>query len=140
MRLHIAAVLSLPLVLSSCASQRLDPAPDLSAYQSVELVANSTGKRANLPARFFADGSYFELPVETGGKQRLYLQAEACRNSSDAYCQRSYAITGDLNVFQTRLKCYAEVRNDSGAAYAGQAMQGLCQDPHSRSYSLTISR
>ncbi|MYN11341.1 hypothetical protein [Pseudoduganella aquatica] len=112
----------------------------MSAYRSVELISNSSGKRANLPARFIAEGSYFELPGETGGSQRLYLQAEACRNSSDAYCQRSYAITGDLDVFQTRLKCYAEVRNDSTTGYAGQALQGLCQDPHSRSYSFTISR
>jgi hypothetical protein len=140
MRSPTAVALSFPFLLSACATQRLDPAPDLSSYQSVELISNSTGKRSHFPVRFIADGSYFESPGEAGAPQRLYLQAEACRNSSDAQCQRSYAITGDLSAFQTRMKCYAEVRNDAGIGYAGQALQGLCQDPHSRSYSFTISR
>lgn len=141
MRLRSAFIFSLPFLASACATQKLDAAPDLSAYKTVELISNSGGQRSIIQAQYIEGAAYLELPSSAGApNQRLYLQAEDCRAVADTACQRSYAITGDLNVMQNRLKCYIEVRNDSSTAYSGQALQGLCQDPHSRSYSITLSR
>jgi hypothetical protein len=153
MHANSASVLCLSILLSACAvqdpypaqerysTQELNPAPDLSGYQSVELAANGNTNRITLPARYIAEASYIEVAgTEASGPQRLYIHVEQCRNSDDAFCPRSYALSGNLQAFQTRLKCYIEIRNDSGGAYAGQALQGLCQDIHSRSYSITIAR
>jgi hypothetical protein len=120
--------------------QNLNDTPDLSAFRNVELSANSNGKRENAPARFVANGAYLDLQIPDANSQRLYVQVEACRDSADAHCARRYILSGELAAFSSKLKCYVPIRNDANSGYIGQALQGLCQDQHSRSYSITISK
>lgn len=135
-------------ILAACAAQpapnenpqNLNDTPDLSAFHNVELSANSGGKREHAPARFVADGAYLDLQIPDVSSQRLYVQAEDCRNSADAHCARRYVLTGELTAFSSKLKCYVQIRNDANSGYIGQALQGLCQDQYSRSYSITISK
>ncbi len=123
-------------ILAACATppaqnenpQNLNDTPDLSAFHNVELSANSGGKREHTPARFVADGAYLDLQIPDANSQRLYVQAEDCRNSADAYCARRYVLTGELTAFSSKLKCYVQIRNDANSGYIGQALQGLCQD------------
>jgi hypothetical protein len=121
--------------------QKLDGAPDLSAYRTLEVTSNSTSKREVGEVRFVMDGAYFEayLPGATS-VHRMFIQVEDCRNSTDPICQRRFVISGDLSAFSSRLKCYIQIRNDSNSGYFGQALQGLCQDTNSRSFAITLSR
>jgi hypothetical protein len=133
-------ILSLLLLLSACATQQLDPAPDLSGYRQVEIISNSSHKRVLAPVTASANGAQLELQMPEGGSgQRLHVQADQCRNQGSD-CPRSFALVGDLYAFQNRLKCFAEIRNDANSGYTGQSLQGLCQDPHGRSYSFTLTR
>lgn len=121
--------------------QQLESSPDLSMYRTLELTSNSTSKREVGEARFVADGAYVEvrLPGATTA-QRLFIQVEDCRNSTDPLCQRRFVLSGDLSAFASRLKCYIQIRNDVNSGYVGQALQGLCQDTNSRSFAVTLSR
>lgn len=120
--------------------QNLTDTPDLSAFRQLEISANGTGKREAAPARYVANGAYLDVQLPGNASQRLYVQVEQCRNSSDAYCPRSYVLNGDLTAFSSQLKCYIQIRNDANSGYLDQALQGLCQDQYRRSYSITISK
>lgn len=120
--------------------QRLNNAPDLSAFRTVELSINGSGKRETAPARYVASGAYLDLSLPNASQQRLYVQVEECRNEADALCARRYVLTGELSAFSSQLKCYVQIRNDANSGYLDQALQGLCQDQHRRSYSITVSK
>lgn len=133
-------ILPLFLLLTACATQQLDPAPDLNGYRQVEIISNSSNKRVLAPVAASANGATLDVQMPEGGTgQRLHVQADQCRNQGSD-CVRSFALVGDLFAFQNRLKCFAEIRNDANSGYTGQSLQGLCQDPHGRSYSFTLTR
>jgi hypothetical protein len=145
----VVAALCSAALLCACATppeapynpQNLNDTPDLSAFHTVELSPNAGGKREILEARYVADGAHLAVyNAVAGGPERLYVQAEECRNSNDADCPRRFILTGNLSAYGSTLKCYIQVRNDSNSGYTGQALQGLCQDKFSRSYSITISK
>jgi len=73
--------------------QRLNNAPDLSAFRNAELSTN--GKRKVIPARFVADGAYLELLFPGAGSEYLYVQVEECRNDGDAFCSRRYVVRSE---------------------------------------------
>lgn len=141
-------------LLSSCASApdhppastiapvaNLTDTPDLSAFSVLELRANSGARHASGQARFHPAGAYLEVRMpEAADSQRLLVQVEECRNAADPFCQRRFALSGDLFAFASRLKCYIQIRNDANSGYPGQALQGLCQDSNSRSFAVTLSR
>lgn len=120
--------------------QRLNDAPDLSAFRRVELSPNANAKRESATASFVAGGAYLDVLLPGAQAQRLYVQVEQCRNDADAYCPRQYALSGDLQAFSSQLKCYIQIRNDANSGYADQALQGICNDQYRRSYSITISK
>jgi len=120
--------------------QNLNNGPDLSAVRTVELSANSSGKRETVAAYFVPGGAYLELQIPAAGQQRLYVQPQECRNDSDALCSRRFVLTGELAAFGSQLKCYVEIRNDANSVYLDQALQGICQDQYRRAYSITISK
>lgn len=120
--------------------QNLNDTPDLSAFRQLELSANATGKREAAPVRYIANGAYLDVQLPGSSAQRLYVQVEQCRNAADAYCPRTYVLSGDLAAFSSQLKCYIQIRNDANSGYLDQALQGLCQDQYRRSYAITISK
>lgn len=120
--------------------QNLNDTPDLSAFHRIELTANSNSQHQAAAAHFVAAGSYLDVELPGSESQRLYVQVEECRASADAYCPRSYVLSGELSAFSSRLKCYIGIRNDANSGYLNQALQGLCQDQYRRSYSITISK
>ncbi|GGY13880.1 hypothetical protein GJV26_18815 [Massilia dura] len=136
-RLISSAVLS---CLCACASQP-EQAPDLIAYSTIEITNNGSGERVIAPGRYDAAASILDLTLPGNfPAQRLFVQVEDCHDSADPQCRRSYYLGGDLDAFQSRLKCYARIRNDINVGYAGQALQGICTDRSGRTYALTISR
>lgn len=120
--------------------QKLNNAPDLSAFQHVELTANASHERLDVAARFITTGAYLEVLFPVPGPQRLYAQPQDCRNDADAFCVRRFVLSGELVAFSSQLQCYLEIRNDANSAYFDQALQGLCQDQYRRSYSITVSK
>ena len=120
--------------------QNLNDTPDLSAFRRVELNANATGKHESAGASFVATGAYLDVSLAGAQTQRLYVQAEQCRNDANADCPRQYALSGELNAFSSQLKCYIQIRNDANSGYSGQALQGICNDQYRRSYAITISK
>ncbi len=146
---RIAVVFSIAALLCSCATRTettpapptLSDTPDLSAYHSLEISTNDHVRRDVAELRFVAQGAYLETATgHPGNPQRLYIQTEQCRDDAASACQRRYALTGTLDALGAPLKCYIQIRNDSNHGYQGQALQGLCQDNFSRSYSITISK
>jgi hypothetical protein len=119
----------------------LDQSPDLSAYRTLEIASNTTSVREADRIQFVADGAYLEVRrSDADTPQRLYIQPDDCRNSVDSLCQRRFVVSGDVMAFASHLKCYIQIRNDTGIGYTGQALQGLCQDSYSRSFAITLSR
>jgi hypothetical protein len=119
----------------------LDVSPDLSSYNRLEVTSSSTRTRVVGQAQFVADGAYLEgrMP-DAANPERLFVQVEECRNSPDPLCQRHFFLAGDLSAFGSHLKCYIQLRNDSGVGYCGQAITGLCQDTDNRSFGITLSK
>ena len=128
-------------LLCACAApnpQHLSDTPDLSAFHTVEIQTNAADARRETVAAYFVPlGAYLELESGAG---RLYVQVEQCGNDADPLCQRRYMLSGDISLRSTPLKCYVQIRNDANSGYAGQALQGLCQDSYRRSYSITVSK
>lgn len=120
--------------------QNLNNGPDLSAFRTVELSSNASGKHETVSARFVPGGAYLDLQLPAATQQRLYVQPQECRNDSDPFCSRRFVLTGELAAFGSQLKCFVEIRNDANSIYLDQALQGLCHDQYRRAYSITISK
>jgi len=145
---HGCAVVFFSALLCACATspapnqnpQNLNSAPDLSAFQHVELTANTSHERLDASARFIASGAYLDVLFPAPSPQRLYAQPQECRNDGDAFCARRFILSGELDAFSSQLQCYIEIRNDANSAYFDQALQGLCHDQYRRSYSIMVSK
>lgn len=121
------------------AAPQVQPAPDLGRFRRFELVTSATSERQEGTLRWQPGAALFEVATAaqpTAG--RLFVQPEACRDDPSADCQRRFILTGRIALGAESVNCYLSVRNDTALGYTGQSLSGICQDRHSRVFSLTL--
>lgn len=143
---HISLGL-IAITLSACQSTPppagLNSTPDLQRFNRFQLTAQSASGSAALQQRlgtleFKRAASLFEASNPGGAADRLFVQPETCRDDASPDCLRRFVISGRLAIENTAVNCYVPIRNDSDLGYGSQSLTGICQDRHSRLFSLTI--
>ncbi|MFA6970544.1 MAG: hypothetical protein WC208_03995 [Gallionella sp.] len=149
--LFFAAISS--LTLTACASASsvsatknggvIDVSPKMAHYTQFNLVSQSSGaaeeQKISGVLIYKPASAYFEAHADGNTSvDRLFIQPDACRDDISPDCQRHFIISGRLTAFNTSLNCYIQVRNDTSTGYAGQSIEGICQDRNRRSFAITL--
>jgi hypothetical protein len=133
-----------PQVVQSLAPfSNLEVAPQLSNYTKFNIASqvDSFNKIWDVEGSvtFNNRGTFFEVKLPNGQSSGLlFVEPNVCKDDPNINCQRNFLISGQISAYETKLKCFISIRNDTLVSYPNQSLIGTCQDGYGRISKITL--